>query len=428
MLTSEQNKRITRVSPGTPMGDLLARYWHPIATTGELHDNPVRPVKLLGVPLTLFQDRQGRLGLIQQRCAHRRVDLKWGIPQNDGLRCAYHGWTYDVNGQCVAQPSEPNASRFADKIKLDSYPVEELGGLIWAYIGPAPAPLVPRWRPLVVEGALRHVATSTIPCNWLQCMENSVDPIHAEHLHGHLWRYVVERHGAAIPGTEESIQRLLRKHAKTAYEPYEHGIVKRRLFEGDSEDSLDWQHGHPLIFPNTVTLGGPGLYQMEVRVPVDDTTTWSIIYQAYVPGHGVPVPDQPYLPTFDAPISEVPDYIGAQDMVVWRDQGAIMDRSAERLGDSDRGLILYRRMLEEQIKVVEDGGEPLNVFRDPTSNYDLGPVAWDYGPIQNHKRGAVYLRTSGPFSPILDDLDDLLTQGAEAAHREHSGPSLDHSP
>jgi len=152
-------------------------------------------------------------------------------------------------------------------------------------------------------------------------------------------------------------------------------------------------------------------------VPVDDTTTWSIIYQAYVPGHGVPVPEQAFIPTFDAPLSDVPDYIGAQDMVVWRDQGEIMDRSRERLGDSDRGLILYRRMLEEQVKVVEDGGEPINVFRDPAGNQDLGPSAWDYGPTQDHQRGAVYLRTSGSHSPVLEQLDDIMAQGAAAAKR-----------
>jgi 5,5'-dehydrodivanillate O-demethylase len=417
MLASEQNERLTRVSLGTPMGDLLARYWHPIATTGELHENPVKPVKLLGLPLTLFQDRQGRLGLVQQRCAHRRVDLKWGIPRENGLRCAYHGWTYDVSGQCVEMPSEPDASQFAAKVKLDAYPVQELGGLIWAYLGPAPAPLVPHWRPLVVEGAFRHVAVSTIPCNWLQCMENSVDPIHAEHLHGYLWEYVVERYGYTLPGTPEQIQRGKRKHLKTAYEPYDHGIIKRRLFEG-SGGTLDWQHGHPLVFPNTVTLGGPGLYQMEVRVPVDDTTTWAIIYQAYVPGHGVAVPEQPYIPTFEAPLSDIPDYIGAQDMTIWRDQGEIMDRSLERLGDTDRGLILYRRMLEEQMKVVEDGGEPMNIFRDPAQNHDLGPSAWDYGPVQDHKRGSVYLRTSGPFSPVLAEIDEMLAKATEAAKRE----------
>lgn len=415
MLATEQNERITRVSLGTPMGDLLARYWHPVATTGELHDNPVKPVKLLGVPLTLFQDRQGKLGLLEQRCAHRRVDLKWGIPAENGLRCAYHGWTYDSTGQCIDQPSEPDSSTFTAKVKLDSYPVEELGGLIWAYLGPLPAPLVPHWLPLVVEGAFRHVAVSTIPCNWLQCMENSVDPIHAEHLHGYLWEYVIERHGYTLPGTLDQVQRMTRKHIKTGYEPYEHGIIKRRLLEGGSEDSLDWQHGHPLIFPNSVTLGGPGLYQIEVRVPVDDTTTWSIIYQAYVPGHGVPVPDQPFIPTFDAPLSDVPDYIGAQDMVIWRDQDEIMDRSRERLGDSDRGLILYRRMLEDQMKVVEDGGDPLNVFRDPTQNDRLGHDAWDYGPIQDHTPGAVYLRTSGPHSPVIATLEDLMVQGTAAA-------------
>ena len=318
-------------------------------------------------------------------------------------------------------PSEPNASTFAAKVKLDAYPVEELGGLIWAYLGPAPAPLVPNWRPLVVEGAFRHVAVSTIPCNWLQCMENSVDPIHAEHLHGYLWEYVIERHGYTLSGTPEQVKRGMRKHVKTEYETYDHGIIKRRLFEGGAEDSLDWLHGHPLVFPNSVMLGGPGLYQMEVRVPVDNTTTWSIIYQAYVPGHGVQVPEQLFIPTFNAPLSDVPDYIGAQDMVVWRDQGEIMDRSRERLGDSDRGLILYRRMLEEQMKVVEDDGEPINVFRDPAENQDLGPSAWDYGPTQDHQRGAVYLRTSA--DPTVPSSNSSTRSWRKAPQRRSAGNS-----
>ena len=413
MLSAEQNERLTQVSAGTPMGELLRRYWHPISTTGLLHDNPVQPVKLLGESLTLYQDRSGRLGLLAQRCAHRRVDLKWGIPQDEGLRCAYHGWTYDAFGQCILQPSEPVESRFKEKVRIDSYPVQELGGLIWAYLGPAPAPLIPRWRPLVEENALRHVAWTEVPCNWLQCMENSVDPIHAEHLHGYLWEYVVERHGFDEPGTLEQIARDKRRHAKIAFEPHEYGILKRRLFEGQSEaDAPDWTHGHPLVFPNAVTLGGPGLYQIEIRVPRDDASTWSLIYQAYAPGEDVRAPEQEFLPTFEAPIKDTPDYIGGQDMGVWADQGAVMDRSLEMLGETDRGLIMYRKMLDDQIRVVEDGGDPINTFRDPGANVVLGR---EHEPVESYQPGAVRLRTSGPHSPIMEQLDRIMLQAAEAA-------------
>ncbi len=414
MLESGLNERLTRVSRGTPMGDLLARYWHPISTTGELHDDPVKAVRLLGMDLTLFMDRRGALGLIAQRCAHRRVDLKWGIPRENGLRCPYHGWTYDASGQCVDMPAEPEGSQFADKVKIASYPVEELGGLIWAYVGPQPAPLVPRWRPLVLEGAFRHVATTLIPCNWLQCMENSVDPAHAEYLHGYLWEYFVERHGYMLRGTPEQVERGLRHHIRTDFATFEHGIIKYRLFEGQSEDAPDWVEGHPLIFPNAVSLGAPGLYQMEFRVPVDDLNTWALIYQAYLPGHGVEVPEQEYLPTYEAPMADL-GYIGGQDMTIWASQEAIMDRSQERLGAVDVGVIMYRRMLEEQAKVVEDGGEPMNVFRDPERNNGLSMASEEYGPVGVYRRGSAYLRTGGPFSPVLPEIDDLLAKGSEAA-------------
>lgn len=415
MLTEQQNARLTQVSAGTPMGQLMRRYWHPVSTTGLLKDNPVQPVKLLGESLTLFQDRSGKLGLVGQRCAHRRVDLKWGIPQADGLRCAYHGWTYNSEGQCVGQPSEPDESRFKDKVKLLSYPVQELGGLVWAYLGPSPAPLIPRWRPLVIENALRHVAWTEIPCNWLQCMENSVDPVHAEHLHGYLWEYIVERHGFEVPGTMEQISRGKRRHVKTAFEQNEYGILKRRLFEGQHEgEAADWIHGHPLVFPNAVTLGGPGLYQIEIRVPRDDYSTWSLIYQTYVPGHGVMTPLQDYLPTFEAPITDVPDYIAGQDMAVWSDQGAILDRSREMLGETDKGLILYRRMLEDQIRVVEGGDDPINTFRNPEANTVLGR---EHEAVGSYDSGTVRLRTSGPYSPIMNQLDQIMIEAAEAARR-----------
>lgn len=415
MLTAEQNQQLTQVSPGTPMGELLRRYWHPVSTTGELHENPVRSIKLLGEELTLFQSRSGKLGLVDRRCAHRRLDLRWGIPQKDALRCAYHGWTYTTDGQCVDQPGEPLGSRFKDKIRISNYPVVELGGLIWAYIGPTPIPALPRWRPLVVENAFRHVATTVLPCNWLQCMENSVDPLHAEHLHGYLWEYVVERYGEAIPNTKPAFDRLKRKHHRLEFEPFEFGIIKRRILEGQDETASDWLHGHPLIFPNAVTLGIPGMYQIEIRVPRDDSSTWCLIYQAFVPGNGVTVPEQPFLPTYEDPVNEIPDYVAGQDLIAWRDQGTIVDRSLEQLGDSDRGLILYRRMLQEQIQVVQDGGDPINVFRTDAEAKHLVMEGHEYGEwLGPYEPGTMYLRTAGPFSPVLEIIENLLTQASKS--------------
>ncbi len=180
MLSQEQNERLTRIGPGTPAGNLLRRYWHPIATNQQFAENPVKAVRLLGENFTLFRDRQGRLGLVQQRCAHRSVDLKHGIPTEEGLRCPYHGWMYDATGQCLQQPAEDPEHNFAARVKIAAYEAEELGGLIWGYVGPQPAPLLPRWDIFVAENVFRQVGTTVVPCNWLQCQENAVDTVHVE--------------------------------------------------------------------------------------------------------------------------------------------------------------------------------------------------------------------------------------------------------
>jgi len=121
------NQRLTQVGSDTPMGKLLRYYWWPIAGTAELEENPVKPVTILGEHLTLFKDRQGRLGLVAQRCAHRRFNLQYGVPENEGLRCPYHGWLYDTTGQCIEQPAEPATSTLKNRVRIKSYPVEELG-------------------------------------------------------------------------------------------------------------------------------------------------------------------------------------------------------------------------------------------------------------------------------------------------------------
>src|SRR6266511_1029272 len=195
MLRIEENERLTRVGPGTPMGALLRRYWHPVAATVELDEHPVRPVKILGESLVLFRDRQGRLGLIDDTCPHRRVSFLYGVPEEEGLRCCYHGWMFDRTGRCLEMPAEAPDSTFPRKVKIPGYPVQEMGGLIFAYLGPEPAPLLPRWDLFVWPNAVRQIGLNTLNCNWLQCQENTGDPTHSVYLHGHLFKYTLEKMG-----------------------------------------------------------------------------------------------------------------------------------------------------------------------------------------------------------------------------------------
>lgn len=160
MLTKEENAELTQVGPGTPGGDLLRRYWHPIAVAAELTDErPKKRVKVLGEELVLFRDQQGAYGLVAERCSHRGASLYYGFLEDGGLRCPNDGWLYDREGRCIEQPFEPAQSILKHTIRHPSYPVEELGGLLFAYLGPPEKrPLLPRWDILVLEGC------ATTPC------------------------------------------------------------------------------------------------------------------------------------------------------------------------------------------------------------------------------------------------------------------------
>ncbi|MGH7227156.1 MAG: Rieske 2Fe-2S domain-containing protein, partial [Gemmataceae bacterium] len=151
MLTPEENERFTRTGPETPCGKLLRHYWQPVAPKQKLVEERVMPIRLYGEDLVLFLDDKGQMGLVGDRCAHRLVKLACGYPTDKGIKCPYHGWTYDTQGQCVDQPGEPQDSKFKDKVRIPSYPVQELAGIVFAYLGPKdrPVPLLPRWDRLV---------------------------------------------------------------------------------------------------------------------------------------------------------------------------------------------------------------------------------------------------------------------------------------
>src|SRR5262245_29006307 len=146
MLTQEENELLTSVGPGTPGGELLRRYWHPVAVPSEITaERPTRFVRILGEDLVLFRDKSDRLGLVADHCSHRGASLLYGRVEERGIACAYHGWLYDTQGNCLETPAEPSDSRFYLTVKHRAYPVQEYAGLIWAYLGPLPAPVIPKF-------------------------------------------------------------------------------------------------------------------------------------------------------------------------------------------------------------------------------------------------------------------------------------------
>jgi 5,5'-dehydrodivanillate O-demethylase len=417
-MTAEQNETLTRVGPGTPMGELLRRYWHPVATSKDLKDYPVKSVRILGENLTLYRDKRGRLGLIGQRCAHRRVDMKCGIPEEDGLRCPYHGWLYDGAGQCIAQPCEAPENNTQAEVNIGGYPVEELGGLIWAYLGPKPAPLLPRWDLFVVDNVFRQIGMTMLPCNWLQCQENSVDTVHIEWAHSRMGLYALELQGNTDPRYHARFARMGRRHTKIDFTRTDIGIQKHRLLEGESEDAEGWRVGHPLVFPNYVRIGQVGNSEFQIRVPIDDTHTWHLAYQVFFPGNAIKAPEQDPVPTFDIPMMQLPDFVLGQDMMCWVAQGEIHDRTQEWLAATDKGLVMFRRLLMDQIKLVQAGGDPINTFRDPAKNQYLNLDLERRDAISSYIKGAVRYMNLGALSPMIDELDELMTKGAEAARRQ----------
>jgi 5,5'-dehydrodivanillate O-demethylase len=366
MLTEQENVDLTRVGPGTPAGELLRRYWYPVAATIELTSNPVKPVRLLGEDLALFRDRSGRLGLVADRCAHRLVALSYGMVEPNGLRCMYHGWVFDSDGNCIEQPNEAPGSRFKEACSITAYPVEELGGLIWAYLGPEPAPLLPRWDLFVEEGRyVRQITECTIPCNWLQIMENSVDPVHTEWAHGNYAHYVLAQMGL-IPEPKGRSPH----HSRIGFDEFEYGIIKRRVYEGRTEEHPDWAVGHPLVFPDMLR----NHHYFQIRVPVDDTHTWHIWYHSTLAPEDVEVPDQ----SAGVPMVRFDylddngrvrvDNVNGQDIAAWLTQGDITDRTEEKLGSTDLGIQMFRKMLKREIANVARGEDPIGIIRDPTKN------------------------------------------------------------
>ena len=410
MLTAEQNELLTRIGPGTPCGEMMRRYWHPIAAVSELDGKWNKRVRLLGEDLVLYRDKQGRMGLITEQCPHRRASLAYGIPTQDGIRCPYHGWAFGHDGRCLSQPNEPEKSSFKDKITTPAYSVEEMGGMFWAYMGPAESkPLLPRIDGFVAEGTIRMLGRALIPANWLQIMENSLDPIHTEWLHGHTYEFVKEQKGQSHKVA------ISARHEKIAFREFEHGITKHRLLAGHSEEGDDWKIGHPVVFPNILSVGNGDetsrYYAFQIRVPADDTHTLHLWYTAYLPPEGSKVSQHllDKVHVYDVPLTGadgeyIMDNIDGQDMAVWCTQGAIADRTKENIGASDNGIALYRRVPRREIKKVEEGVDPMFTFRDATRNSRIDLPNERKKHHNSEGARSWIMRTHAAYSPIADDV------------------------
>ena len=398
MLSPEQNRALTQVGRGTPMGELLRRYWMPIAAVAELEDHSTKPVRLMGEDLVLYRDKRGTYGLLDRHCAHRRADLSYGFVEECGLRCNYHGWLYGETGRCLAQPFEEIAhpeARFKDRITIKAYPVEAKAGLLWAYLGPAPAPLVPTWEPFTWTNGFVQIVFAEVPCNWLQGQENSIDPVHFEWLHGN-WSRELRGVEGPRPAT----------HLKIGFDEYEYGFSYRRVLEGQSESDELWTVGRTCLWPNCLFTGG----HFEWRVPVDDGNMLSVgWFFDRVPNEMEPF-QQERIPYWSGPIKEpatnrwISTHIMNQDFIAWVGQGSIADRTQEHLGESDRGVIMMRRKLLEQAELVAAGGEPKAVIRDPELNRCIRLPIIDRARFVNGYSRAEQLyqearRTPGPLLP-----------------------------
>lgn len=375
MLTQAENDMLTLVGKGKPAGELLRRYWHPVAVAGELtEEKPIKPVTILGEKLVVFRqppgpgETQPSYGLVKEKCPHRFASLAYGRVDSEGIRCPYHGWKFDRGGHCIEQPAEPANSPLKGKIHQDAYPVQKLAGLLYAYMGPLPAPLLPRWDVLTREDGRRWtVIESVIECNWLQAMENSVDPAHLYWLH------------SASAHLGDFMQHYNEKHE---FIRFEYGIHKRRTTPGRNPSDAPMTDQHPLLFPSILrhvssyTSKKTGeksfRHNLQIRVPVDDTHTQ--VYRVnFVPLSGVRSPadqDPPfeYRPLKNEAGEYYMDIVSAQDSMAWETQGGIADRTQENLGTSDVGVAMLRRLLKEQIEIVRDGGEPMGIIRDPAKN------------------------------------------------------------
>ena len=373
MLSKRDNDLITHVGPGTPMGELMRRYWLPGLLSSELPEPDCAPVRLrlLGEDLVAFRTTSGAVGVLDTYCPHRNANLFWGRNEEEGLRCVYHGWKFNVDGACVDMPNEPPRSRFAEKIQQTSYPAVDRGGFIWVYMGPSEKqPQIPNFEWLDVPETHRNVHKRVQDCNWLQNLEGEVDSSHAPFLHGSVGPDGMQPYNANAD--RQPVFQVL---------DVDFGVAIAARREAGPEEYYWRITPFMLPFYTIVPRARETNYIWTAAVPIDDLTMFGMTV-IWSPDH--PVPPNPVVDVdanFRAKQNKANDYlidrelqktssftgirgVRVQDMAVQEDQrGPLSERSREHLGASDLGVIATRRMLLKQLKALQKGQEPTQPHR-----------------------------------------------------------------
>ena len=370
---------IPRVGPGTPAGEWLRKYWLAVSAAEELHDIP-KAVKVLDEELVLFRDLNGRLGLVGLHCPHRGTSLEYGDVEDRGIRCPYHGWLFDVSGQCLEQPAEPKDSVFCQKVKHLSYPVQELGGLIFAYLGPQPAPPLPRYSCLVDRGGMRQIEpVRTNDYNWFNFFENSADPCHICILHRHtgygeqswgdqFFSYT-DMPDFQFAETEYGFKVVMTKPGPSAGTEF---VDTMSLALPSIIQVGDTEFVHAKVDAVKLMTEGSQCEHVLFLTPNDDDhfTIYTVNYYtgsdpqffeklkamraAEEPRHEVKAYDnRKYMP-FKGNVRQ-------EDIMSQSTQGLLGERE-ERLATSDKGVIMFRRIIREAIAAAQKGQRPKGVL------------------------------------------------------------------
>lgn len=353
-MTPEENEMLTRVGPGTPGGEMLRRYWWPVWFEERIENKPIM-IKLLGETFVLFRDGKGKIGMLDHICAHRRASLEFGRVEEQGIRCCYHGWLYRADGQCVEMPAEPPGSRLCEEVKQRAAQIQVAAGLVFAYIGPAPAPVLPRYDLLALDDCDRTIWASDDHCNWAQRAENGMDPYHSMALHASVYPSIAL------------------KRPEIEYQPTWYGFRTASQYPGGARNIV-----HD-IFPSSTRrhnarAGSIPSDFFHIRVPTDDVTTTTFFVESRFKPNG------PYERECRGLQHNTPGVYKRvedgwwdlasedQDRAAQESQGPIHDRTKEILGTSDRGVMMWRKVAFDSIAAVKAGRDPHGIVRDEGRN------------------------------------------------------------
>ena len=383
-MDQKENDMMTRVGSGTPAGETLRRYWLPVSFSDEIKSDEPKIVRRLGEDLLIFRDEKGQVGLTEPTCPHRGTSLEYGWIEAGGIRCCYHGWVFDVNGRCIEQPGEPAGSNFKDKIAIKAYAIREVGGLVFAYMGPGKPPPFPRYDFLFRQDGERTYDGYVRDCNFMNQLDNCLDPVHATVLHGR-----------EVNGARENPERAETPEFEVLADDLFASYVARRP---GPVAGKEWHREVSYTPPVLVIHDGGSTpddangYFADVawRVPVDDYSTQSFILKFFPFKDGQSTRRPKRKSTQRPPLMRGSRMkfdmttVNGQDAAAQIGQGRIADRTAEHLGYSDRGVIQVRKLWMSAIQAVLRGDDPPGILRDLDENQMLHFDVVGSGRLVNH--------------------------------------------